>query len=69
MGTLKGSLYPKIAACHISGNTLNILTKFCTYLVYVKSTLFVKFEFIWICVAMATNILKSCVNANFIQIF
>ena len=31
---VKGSLYPKIAACHISGNTLNILTKFCTYLVY-----------------------------------
>ena len=34
----KGTLYPKTAACHISVNTLYILTKFCTYLGYVKRT-------------------------------
>ena len=35
---VKSTLYPKTAACHISVNTLYILTKFCTYLGYVKST-------------------------------
>ena len=53
---VKGTLYSKTAACHISVNTLYILTKFCTYLSYVKRTQFVKFELICICVAMATNI-------------